>query len=183
MREWYEIYRDRMNEHYRNHVARKYAPFLEQLHHYQGDVTTEIGCGAGNITRILREMETRPKWHFLTDSCPKMLGLAVENNPVPKCNFSISDIREMVPANCDLIHSHGLLEHFDDATIRQVVRNMFYAAPIQIHYVPGARYEKPSRGDERLLSVDEWKEILSPYRKARVEPFNNEFDLLLRIER
>lgn len=185
MKDWYDIYRDRMNNQYREHVAARYAPFLEQLHEHQREVTTEIGCGAGNITRLLREMEAPrlKRYHHLTDRCPRMLSLAIENNPVPTVNFSCTDIFESVPSNCDLIHSHGLLEHFHDMSIQRLVHNMTFAAPVQLHYVPGAKYQTPSRGDERLLEPDHWKEILSCFRKVKVTTFNEGFDIILRIER
>lgn len=184
MTPWYEIYRERMNQQYRDHVAVKYGPFLKALHEVPGRVITEVGCGAGNITRILREMRNIETWYHLTDSCPKMLGLAVENNPVFNCNFSVADIRRSIPAECDLVHSHGLLEHFDDLDIIHIVHNLMTAAPIQMHYVPGAKYETPSRGDERLLEPDHWKHILKRFgRKVSVSTFNNELDIILRIER
>lgn len=185
MKSWYEIYRERMNASYRSHLVNKYAQFLEQLHFYQGQTTTEIGCGAGNITRLLREMENpgSRNFHFLTDKCPQMVGLAVENNPTPRCMFSVSDITEMVPDKCDMAHSHGLLEHFDDATIRTIVNNMMWTAPIQLHYVPGARYISPSRGDERLMEPKQWREILSCFKRVNVTTFNDDLDLIIRVER
>lgn len=183
MTPWYEIYRERMNARYLEHVTVKYAPFIQALYKTRGRIMTEIGCGAGNITRIVREMSETNQWFHLTDSCPKMLSLAIENNPDPRCNFSCADIRKWVPAECDVVHSHGLLEHFDDADIRHIVENMFYAAPIQLHYVPGAKYEKPSRGDERLLSPAQWETILKKLGHVAVTTFNDGYDMILRIER
>lgn len=184
MKSWYEIYSDRMNQRYRDHIAAKYAPFLKALHQVNASSTTEIGCGAGNITRILREMrwnkdETRT--YHLIDSCPRMLGLAVENNPDHRCRFVCADVT-MVAQNSQLVHSHGLLEHFDDLTIKAIVEMNFEVSPLQLHYVPGAKYEKPSRGDERLLTPDRWKHMLRKY-GAEVSTFNDDFDIIIRIER
>jgi len=156
MTPWYDIYRERMNSLYREHVARKYAPFLKALFEVKhARYTTEIGCGAGNITRLLREMRDEKtyghRYYHLIDNCPKMLGLAVENNPVDNCKFQVADIVK-VSQTSDLIHSHGLLEHFDNLTIQCVVEMGMEASPVQIHYVPGAKYDAPSRGDERLMS-------------------------------
>ena len=183
MKSWYEIYRDRMTQSYVNHVAMKYAPFIETLYDVDAEIATEIGCGAGNITRILREMQGSGKFYHLTDSCPQMLGLAVENNPMPNCLFSCSDALRHVPSDCSLIHSHGLLEHFHDEQIQEIVRIMKYGAPIQIHYVPGIKYKIPSRGDERLLEPDQWEDILKRLGRVSVSTFNDDHDIILRIER
>lgn len=184
MKPWHEIYRDRMNESYRNHVASKYAPFVASLYEAKGCVYTEIGCGAGNITRLLREMMDGSHRFHLVDSCPKMLGLAVENNPSPDCDFRCADVRDIVMPRGDVLHSHGLLEHFRDSDIQAIVRQGFEAAPLQIHYVPSVEYKKPSRGDERLMSPKQWRQILSGFGFATdVQQFNNGLDLIIRIAR
>lgn len=182
---WYDIYRDRMNDHYRKHVAKKYAPFIEELQTAKQAIRYyELGCGAGNITRVLRgRWSNKPRHHTLVDSCPKMLGLAIENNPDPACTFVCADVTAIDIWNADVVHSHGLLEHFDDATIRVIVTRCAAMAPLQLHYVPGARYVTPSRGDERLLTPEQWLGILDDVGvKASVSTFNDEHDLIIRIE-
>lgn len=174
-----------MNAQYRNHVATKYAHFLQALYETNGVIFTEIGCGAGNITRILREMQgQRLTAHNMVDSCPKMLSLAVENNPTSNCNFKCADIRDIIMPRADVLHSHGLLEHFSDSDICSIVRQGFEAAPLQIHYVPSVEYKTPSRGDERLMSPKQWRQILREFGFATdVQQFNNGLDLIIRIGR
>jgi SAM-dependent methyltransferase len=183
MKSWYEIYSERMNDQYRLHLTTKYAPFLAQLHEANRRVTTEIGCGAGNITRILREMQSDRRWYSLIDNCPKMLSLAIENNPSPNCNFTCADILKQIPADSDLIHSHGVLEHFSDLQIQKIVSNLFFATDRQIHYVPSSKYSTPSRGDERLLTPDQWKKILKGEGEVSVTTFNDDLDIILEITR
>lgn len=184
MKTWYEIYRDRMNESYRDHFATKYAPFLQDLYGSGAQVFTEIGCGAGNVTRLLREMlDTRASTHNLIDSCPRMLGLALENNSSLNCTFRCADVLSIVLPKSDLVHSHGLLEHFSDNNIRRIVAHGFEAAPSQVHYVPSVEYKTPSRGDERLLSPKQWRQILYGLGAVDVQQFNNGLDLVIRLER
>lgn len=182
MKSWYEIYKERMNETYNSHVATKYGKFIEELYKQHAFRYAEIGCGAGNITKILREMQQKSHLHLLVDSCPKMLSLALENNPSPDCTFKCGDARQLGLYPTDVIHSHGLLEHFSDEDIRQIVKIGTACAPIQIHYVPGAKYLKPSRGDERLMTVDQWNYILKELGKISVSTFNNDYDIILKIE-
>lgn len=188
MTPWFEIYRERMNQRYLDHVASKYAPFIENLFGIRGFNFTEIGCGAGNITRILREMHgahgnSRVYGYHLIDACPKMLSLAIENNPQDNCIFQCGDVKNATIPESNLVYSHGLLEHFDDFDIRGIVHRMKYVAATQVHYVPSALYEAPSRGDERLMEPDQWREILSGLGRVTITPFNNGLDLILRIER
>lgn len=183
MKPWHEIYRERMTESYRNHVATKYAHFLTALYETNATIYTEIGCGAGNITRLLREMVGQKLTaHNMVDACPKMLGMAVENNPSSNCNFKCADIRDIIMPRADVVHSHGLLEHFKDSDICEIVGLGFEAAPLQIHYVPSVEYKTPSRGDERLMSPKQWRQILSDFGYATdVQQFNNGLDLIIRI--
>ena len=187
MTPWFDIYKERMNSKYLEHVTSKYAPFIEALYGVKGRKFTEIGCGAGNITRILREMHANDHLDYhMIDSCPQMLGLAIENNSEDNCTFSCTDIINVkrVLAPTDLVHSHGLLEHFEDLGIHHIVRNMLKAAPTQIHYVPGARYIQPSRGDERLMEPKQWERILRGVaRNVKVSTFNDGYDIMIRIDR
>ena len=186
MKDWYDIYAERMNDRYLAHVASKYAPFLTELYQLRiGHSMTEIGCGAGTITRLVREMEGgRTRDHHLIDSCPKMLGLAMLNNPVPWVSFTCADMLKWLPVRSDVVHSHGLLEHFSDRDILRLVHNS--GANLQFHYVPSAMYETPSRGDERLMEPDQWKKILKELGRSyevSVSTFNDDFDIIIRIER
>lgn len=183
MKSWYDIYSERMNESYLQHVAKKYEHFINCLRNEKANHSTEIGCGAGNITRILRETSTyRRSSYTLIDNCPLMLGLAVRNNPTPKCHFICGDVRH-ISTESDLIHSHGLLEHFSDEDIVSIVNANLIVSPVQIHYVPTSKYETPSRGDERLMDIYQWGKILKGTGKVSFDIFNEGYDLLIRIER
>lgn len=183
MKSWYDIYSERMNQSYLDHVTKKYQPFIKAIYDEKANAATEIGCGAGNITKILRGMNFYPGCSYtLIDSCPLMLGLAVRNNPSARCNFICGDVRE-VSRQSDLIHSHGLLEHFSDDDILSIVENGLEAAPVQIHYVPTSKYETPSRGDERLMDIHQWSKILKGTGKLSFDIFNDGYDLTIRIAR
>lgn len=184
MTPWYEIYKERMNERYLEHVANKYAPFIERVHAQDASTLVEIGCGAGTITRILREMREETGWYTLVDNCPKMLGLAVENNPTHRALFKCQDIRwgwfSDDRSHSAVVHSHGVLEHFGDEDIRKIVDLSMRSGHAQVHYVPGAKYETPSRGDERLMTPEQWDEILSGF-KRRISTFNDGYDIIIEI--
>jgi SAM-dependent methyltransferase len=206
MLSWYEIYRSRMCEAYVNHVRDKYDEFIGCISNTERAMNfIEIGCGAGNITKILRERNSSKDARFwLIDNCEKMLGLARENNEEDsRCMFELQSVIDsevyasikknnvprtntIVPAKT-VVHSHGLLEHFNDNDISTIINNSLTISDEQVHYVPGIKYDVPSRGDERLMSKDQWSDILrqslsaNPRYTFNIFDFNDGYDLILHI--
>ena len=189
MKSWYDIYKERMNERYSAHIKEKYKPFIDELNKADGYHYVELGCGAGNITKMVRQYHLYKNF-TLIDSCPKMLSLAIENNPIMNCNFVCADVTKNIniPLEMDrtVIHSHGLLEHFNDEEICRIVALASNYAKTQIHYVPGAKYEKPSRGDERLMTKQDWHSILVEIDRPltwQISEFNSGYDFIIKLER
>lgn len=198
MKSWYEIYKERQNAKYRKHIRTKYSPFLAQILASSPTQFVELGCGAGNITQAIREImppDIRHQ-HVLIDSCPKMLSLALENNPFGNCLFLCANLLQLDfhlrdPFDFDRVaHSHGVLEHFSDHDIIEICRQADKMAGRQYHYVPGMKYEKPSRGDERLLSVEQWECIMEKVEKSlrpgittHITTFNKGYDYIIEIVR
>lgn len=195
MKSWYDIYSERMNNNYFEHVRTKYAPFINQvlstcnLVRHLGNnkmvQLVEIGAGAGNITRDCLRLRHHIDWFACVDGDPKMLELCYKNlkqeGSLKKMGVDIlcGDLLEdtwtlYFPAKMPrVIHSHGVLEHFTDAQISRIITNCDNLAMEQVHYIPSDKYEKPSRGDERLLSASYWE------RYGLVTSFNDGKDLIL----
>lgn len=205
MSKWYNYYKDRVNDRYSKHINKKYAPFIEKL------VTTgrtlqvlglnpifiELGCGIGSITKAINNIDDS-FIHIMIDNDIQILELSKQNvladNIFRHCNDILSPrlvtmlngklqcFREMVNNNCTpIIHSHGVLEHFDDAMLNTFFKHFKHyndMADIEIlhfHYVPSHKYDTPSFGDERLLTVDFWENIS----KMKVHEFNEGYDYII----
>jgi hypothetical protein len=79
---------------------------------------------------------------------------------IGKLNFT-SDIAELKPI--DIVFSQGLLEHFDDQKIIEIINaQLAFANRAVLFSVPSEEYKNQDYGDERLMSVAEWEAILSP---------------------
>ena len=198
MTPWHEIYRERMNDRYIRHIKKKYGTFIRTIaetptFHYPSYV--ELGCGAGNITKVLREQKPASTC-TLIDLCPDMLSLAIKNNQSQNCKFIVGDITQLSynaspryhPDN--VVHSHGVLEHLEDDQIIDILHCGYRIGARQIHYVPGAKYEVPSRGDERLLTPQKWRSILRNYTayeagrvSTKVSTFNDGYDIIIQVKR
>lgn len=182
MSKWHDFYKGRMNDDYRAHVGRKYAPLIDMVAKLGsgGRVIAEMGCGAATVSRHVAQLVT-PAKHILTDSCGKMLELARENMAgvpaefVPHDLLSI-DYTHVARERPKVIHGHGVLEHFADEEIQHIIKMQLMCAKYVLHYVPTSKYKEPSFGDERLMTPMDWDRIARPFYR---QTFNDGYDLLL----
>lgn len=185
MSKWSEFYQDRLNEVYTNYCREKYKPFIDFIQKEINNLpkhpafidipaVLELGLGLGIVTKILFENNSDDLIYFGgMDNDLEMLNLAKLNL---RGYFGIKLIYDdafLSKQKANIIHSHGLLEHFNNAYIKVLFSN--YKGSKHIHYVPSYKYEKPSFGDERLLTPQEWKEITG----MNVIEFNDGYDLII----
>jgi hypothetical protein len=71
----------------------------------------------------------------------------------------------------DVIFSQGLLEHFDDRTIADVLLEQTRVAKTVIFSVPNKYYRYRDLGDERLMSKDKWEEIVRGFHLVTSEEY------------
>lgn len=73
----------------------------------------------------------------------------------------------------DLVFSQGFLEHFDDKQIRVLIRQQLKVSNKIIISVPSVFYPLRDFGNERLLSVNDWKRILKDFSIERVRYYGS----------
>ncbi|MFA5048557.1 MAG: class I SAM-dependent methyltransferase [Patescibacteria group bacterium] len=183
MKTWYNFYKDRLNGKYFNHVSNKYNVFINEIlnsinyNHYKFIV--EVGCGICSITRALMEQKTNCIY-FGLDKSKEMLNLSLQNLLLAQKESIFELIQcNILSENCygDLVHSHGVLEHFSDKHIQKIINNQLKNFRELIHYVPSNKYKNPSFGNERLLTSAQWKKICNP---NEIIEFNDGYDLILK---
>lgn len=202
MNDWYEYYKNRVNKRYHNHIVSKYKPFTDMIMSTNRSLQAlgklhfniELGCGIGSITKVLCELGALN--HRLYDCNPYMLELAEKNlkkfidqyhvvteyrnittneawsNFNAWERFILTKVKDNV--GIKIVHSHGVLEHFDDDEIYSTL-SYWQDDCIHYHYVPSHKYKEPSFGDERLLTADAWKQITG----MNVIEFNNGYDYII----
>ena len=183
---WYDFYKNKVNKQYYYHITRKYKPFIDEikkeLREDQYTHLIEMGCGIGSITKYFLKKLPYNKYTVI-DNDVQMLGLTAKNfQDVISENVIIQlfDITFPYFQTGDIIHSHGVLEHFDDCFIEKIIYSQLKVAPIVIHYVPSNKYDYKSFGDERLLSKEYWMKHFNP---TEIIEFNNGYDLILKWRR
>lgn len=187
MSAWSRFYEYKLNQLYLKNLERKYRPFLDLIIAQNPSSLIETGCGTGNITRLLTNDLPNADFTCL-DRDRKMLTLC-ENNlresphrsririkrqDITARGYGTSGSKDnRVPV---LLHSHGVLEHFNDRDIETIIDNQLRVTSRLIHYVPSSKYGSKAFGDERLLSSNDWQRICNP---SRIVEFNQGFDLAL----
>jgi SAM-dependent methyltransferase len=174
---WASFYAGRGDD-YLAYVKTRYRPMIDVMASAieTGDTILEIGAGTGTITKaLIDELQSPHLYDFIaTDIDAQMRSKASLRLASTSASVREHDARQPTPFYADIVHSHGMLEHFDDDTIRQVIE-VHRAARWQFHYVPGL-YPSPSFGDERLMSASQWVDICEP---TSITHFNDGLDYLL----
>ena len=178
-RSWPSFYSGRGGQDYQQYVQQRYTPFIAAVRARiaGSDNVLELGCGTSTITKALSGAGALGVNLYATDNNAEMIKLAKARLKGTAAVVFLRDAFEAF-SHADVVHSHGLLEHFADEQILQIVRADSGCA--QIHYVPGL-YASPSFGDERLLPKAYWQELLGA--SWSVETFNEELDYILVKER
>tara|TARA_R110002073_G_scaffold3315_1_gene22320 strand:+ start:44 stop:565 length:522 start_codon:yes stop_codon:yes gene_type:complete len=168
-KDWNEFYRKRINSSYQDYFEKRYKPFLRAvIRQTTLDIVIDAGCGIGSVSKYLMKHGVPTFGYDLSEDMVELSRLNVPNG-----TFSVGDLVKSSTDN--LVVTHGVLEHFDDDTIKTIIDNH----PNSVHYVPLAGYKTPSFGDERLLPKEYW---LDNYGAAEYGVFNNGLDLHFTIK-
>lgn len=184
---WSQYYVSRVNsKSYEDYFATKYSYLIDDVVNYvkqdSSILIIEDGCGIGSVTKQLEKYLPYNKY-LLFDNDPKMLKLSKKNLEAYKNTYFMKRNILSSPKICYLgkkiVITHGVLEHFSDEHISQIVNGYLRSNIDQFHYVPTDGYTSPSFGDERLMSLTQWQNI------ARFKTYElvNHQDLYFRITR
>ena len=75
----------------------------------------------------------------------------------------------------DVVFSQGFFEHFSDVQIKNLISEQLHIAKTVIFSVPSNFYPKKDLGNERLLSVKEWENILANFNVSFVKYYEERF--------
>lgn len=171
MRTWKEIYQkeidisDGPKIFFKQKIKEK-QPLIKEiikLSNYNGRIL-EAGCGTGVISTHLSSLnydvtaididkdmlDLAKQFTKFTKSSPKFKRQNLFNLKYPKDFF-------------DIVFSHGILEHFSDKTIINIVNNELKISKKVLISIPSDYYKEKDKiyGDERFMSVKKWESILN----------------------
>ncbi len=136
----------------------------------------EVGSGSG-ITSIFLEQNGYTVTGIDTD--PDMIELAASIAEKKKSSalFKIDTIEKLATLNdqhFDTIFSNGVMEHFSDADIINIINHHLLISDYVVVSIPSNYFSDDQRiyGDERFMSADIWRSIFSKTNGKILEEFN-----------
>jgi len=124
----------------------------------------EIGCGRGLHSIFLSYFI--PKVVGVDDNI-RLIETARKNNSkfYGRVQFLKCDAFELdFPSETfDVCFSQGLLEHFTNEEIRLLTEKQLHIAKVMVASVPSSFYALRDRGDERLMPIENWRQIFKDF--------------------
>lgn len=139
-------------------------PYLREICSEAKISAIEIGCGRG-IQSI-----------FLSYFIPNVVGIDNNIKLVEKARKDDARLRgrahflardafklDFPDKTFDVCFSAGFLEHFRNEEINLLVEEQLRVARVMVASVPSAFYPTKDRGDERLIAIEDWRQILKDF--------------------
>ncbi len=142
--------------------AKEKKPLFDKIKKNNPKTIIEAGCGSSiNLIILARE-----GYNCIgIDKDPEMIRLSKDlaNKAGVKITLKCADILKLRKLNGDVIFSHGVLEHFQDKDIINMINAELKIAPKIVFSVPGDYFtqDQAIEGNERFLSAEYWKNLMN----------------------
>jgi len=173
-RKWEEFYAHpiSMREYISNICMHK--EFFLSILDEQPQNALEVGLGSATMAAFLSHLGVNVT---AVDNNATVLSRAEETCRALKVNVRLQKMDafklEFDRRSFDVVYHQGLLEHFTDDKIRTLLREQLRVGQVVVFSVPCQTYGRRDIGDERLLTKDEWEEILSSFRVVQTQYYGD----------
>jgi glycosyltransferase involved in cell wall biosynthesis/GT2 family glycosyltransferase len=173
-KEWGEFYE-------KSKVTPKLAQFSANAHKelfwtiegFYPDKIIEAGCGPATMSAFLSLPDHKVGEVAITnhkikeivamDNDEGVLKVAAENlKEFGECRL-LNDDAFTSTEKADVVFAQGMLEHWDDDKMRELITNQLKQAEIVVHSMPNNNYRKHDFGNERLLTDEQLYRIFEGF--------------------
>lgn len=139
--------------------------FLQTIVETGAKKILEVGAGTGTMSIFLSQLGGAVT---TLDNDPKIIEQARlvsgqfggHNDIIMGDAFHLSFPND----SFDLVFHQGLLEHFSDERIHELITEQLRVAPVVLLSVPNNFYPRKDFGDERLMGKKQWEQVLAPFK-------------------
>lgn len=164
-RPWGEFYSDPASDEDFAHNITIHDIFLAAVMKDKPKKLIEIGSGSGTMAAFL---SLKADTVVSIDNDDKVLKTAIDNSKKfnGKAEFKKDDAFNLSfkENSFDVAFSQGFFEHFSDDDIRKLIKEQLRVARKVVFSVPTVYYRHRDFGNERLLSMRAWRNILKGFK-------------------
>ena len=169
---WYELYKIDIEEFdkpddYIEYKLKYKKKFINKVIQYaENKKVIEMGCGTGLMAGYLQKLGLDV---IALDLSQAVLNYACEiakqSNIISPCKYEQGDILNLKykPNAFDVSYSNGVLEHFTDEEIIEILKQQMNISKYVIFGIPSTYFNMNEKmlGNERGLTLKEWKSLIN----------------------
>ena len=169
---WYELYKIDIEEFdkpddYIEYKLKYKKKFINKVIQYaKNKKVIEMGCGTGLMAGYLQKLGLDV---IALDLSQAVLNYACEiakqSNIISPCKYEQGDILNLKykPNTFDVSYSNGVLEHFTDEEIIEILKQQMNISKYVIFGIPSTYFNMNEKmlGNERGLTLKEWKSLIN----------------------
>ena len=168
VKSWDEMYSKPITDPELQHLLTHHEKFFAMVSARTpaGGKLIEIGVGSGATTYGFSLMDARVSVLDINAEVLRHAREAFETRGLAhKIQWLVADAYKLdkLRLKYDVAVSQGFFEHFSDADIHKLIQQQLAIASKVMFSVPSVHYPAHDVGDERLLSLEDWRRILKDY--------------------
>jgi hypothetical protein len=151
-------------------VRALHMPFINAVLAHNPEIAIEVGIGTGTLGYSVGQISAERGFRtsiIEVDYCIPFLQAAKDFNGGQDIAYVGADTLALPFGRQEkaVIFHQGLLEHFEDQDIVRMLKEQLRVTGLVVATMPSHEYCFPQglRGDERLMSIEEWTAILHPH--------------------
>lgn len=169
---WYELYKVDVEEfqnpdEYIKYKLKYKKKFIKKVLQYSNNSSKilEAGCGTGLMAGYFQKLGLKVTALDLSKRVLDFANeIAVSSKVIIPCNYEQGNILDLKYErnSFDVSYSNGVLEHFNDDEIIEILKQQMKVSKTVIFGVPSTYFNMNEKmlGNERSLTIKEWKNLI-----------------------